>query len=52
MAERSTRIDLGGTFFVLYLALKLVGFFGTWSWWWVLLPVVPFVGELMLAIAK
>lgn len=47
MANNSTTssggIGLGGTLFLIFLVLKLVGVI-TWSWWWVTAPLwIPFV---------
>ena len=30
-----------------YIAGKLIGAFADWSWWWVLLPIVPWLGTLI-----
>jgi hypothetical protein len=37
-----------GLLTVMFVVLKATGhyYIATWSWWWVLLPIVPFVGWL------
>lgn len=49
MSEESTTIHIGGgLFFVLFVAIKLAGHsLAAWSWWWMLLPIVPLVGLLI-----
>jgi hypothetical protein len=35
----------GGLFFWGFIVVKAVGhIFAAWSWWWVLLPIVPWIG--------
>lgn len=36
-------------FAVMFIALKVTGhwYISTWSWWWVLLPIVPMFGWLL-----
>lgn len=42
MKDKTVNISLGGVWFVLFVAIKLGGTaFASWSWWWVLLPIVP-----------
>jgi len=41
--QTSSGIGLGGTLFIVFLILKLVGVI-SWSWWWVFSPLwIPFV---------
>lgn len=35
------RVQVGGFLCALYIMLKVTGTLATWSWWWVLLPIVP-----------
>lgn len=32
---------LGGFIFGLFIMLKVAGALATWSWWWLLMPIVP-----------
>lgn len=32
---------LGAVVFGLFVMLKVTGVFATWSWWWLLMPIVP-----------
>lgn len=38
-----------GTIEILFIVLKATGhwYLSTWSWWWVLLPIVPVSGWLL-----
>lgn len=51
MAQQQASINWLGLWFVIFLALKLAGqaYIATWSWWWVLLPVVPLIAGLFHA---
>lgn len=36
------KIQMGGLWLLLFVTIKVLGTaFVSWSWWWVLLPVVP-----------
>lgn len=36
------RDTIGGLVFALFIAIKLAGTsLAAWSWWWLLLPIVP-----------
>lgn len=40
--SRSTTVSFGGLWLVAFLVLKLGGtLLANWSWWWLLLPIVP-----------
>lgn len=42
------RDTLGGLVFVTFIAGKLtLAAFVAWSWWWLLLPIVPIIGVVM-----
>jgi hypothetical protein len=43
MSDSATStISFGGIWFVMFLVVKLAGTaFAHWSWFWVLLPIVP-----------
>lgn len=46
--HRSVSINLGGLCLIFFIVVKLIGHvFATWSWWWVLLPIVPCIGLLV-----
>lgn len=47
MADNNkTTLGLGGLFFWGFIVIKVAGhIFNAWSWWWVLLPLIPFLGE-------
>lgn len=32
---------------VVYALMKMGGYFAAWSWWWLLAPIVPFVGAFL-----
>lgn len=32
---------LGGIVFAIFIMLKLTGPLVAWSWWWLLMPIVP-----------
>lgn len=36
----STTINFGGFFLAMFIVLKLAASW-PWSWWWVLMPIVP-----------
>lgn len=33
--------------FPLFIAMKIVGPCAAWSWWWLLMPIVPVLGEII-----
>lgn len=36
---------IGWLWFALFIAIKLAGSsLATWSWWWLLMPIVPILG--------
>lgn len=40
--SKSTTISFGSLWLIAFLVLKLGGSaLATWSWWWLLLPIVP-----------
>lgn len=40
---------LGGCLFAGFIAVKLAGHaFALWSWWWLLMPLVPWLGLLVV----
>lgn len=42
--SRTSTISFGGLWLVAFLVLKLGGTkLAFWSWWWILLPIVPVV---------
>jgi hypothetical protein len=50
MSDNTTRISFGGI-----ICAKLAGLAGfpAWSWWWLLMPIVPVITELLkLAFGK
>jgi fatty acid desaturase len=41
-------VSFGGLFFWFFITVKLVGhIFADWSWWWVLAPIIPVIGEVV-----
>lgn len=49
MAENntSTSVTIGWLVTFSFIAVKLAGHaFALWSWWWVLLPIIPWLGLL------
>lgn len=39
---------LHGIVFATFIAGKLVGgYIATWSWWWLLMPLVPVIGTIL-----
>lgn len=39
---------LHGIVFATFIAGKLVGgYIATWSWWWLLMPLVPVIGTII-----
>ena len=49
--ERETlsevRSVLGGVIFAAFIAGKVTGVLATWSWWWLLLPIVPVLAKIV-----
>jgi fatty acid desaturase len=46
--SRSHSVNFGGLFFALFIAIKLAGTsLAAWSWWWLLLPIVPVLALLV-----
>lgn len=48
--EKSSNVTVsfGGLWLLLFVCLKLAGTKLTaWSWWWLLLPIVPLLTELI-----
>lgn len=41
---------LGGLIFATFIALK-VGLAVSWSWWWILMPLVPIIGYFVLGVS-
>lgn len=40
--SKSTGVSLGGLWFLMFLVIKVGGTsLAAWSWWWLLLPIVP-----------
>lgn len=47
-SSSSTGWTLGALFFWGFIVTKVIGHtFALWSWWWILLPVVPVLGEVV-----
>lgn len=41
-------VSFGGLFLAAFIAIKVVGTsLAAWSWWWLLLPIVPLLGILV-----
>lgn len=51
MSDKRT-YSFGGFLFPLFAAGKLVGVFALWSWWWVLAPIIPVFGEILIRLAR
>lgn len=46
--SKNVSLNLGGFFTALFIAIKLAGTsFAAWSWWWILLPIVPILSLLV-----
>jgi hypothetical protein len=45
--ESYTSSILSSWFFTLFIAAKLAGPCAAWSWWWVFMPVVPVLAEII-----
>ena len=42
MADRHYSYNFGGLFLLAFIIIKVAGTsLATWSWWWILLPIVP-----------
>ncbi len=48
-ADRYFRYYWGAGLFWLFIGIKLFGTsLATWSWWWILLPLIPLLSLLIL----
>lgn len=44
--SHTTSWGFGAVFFWGFIVIKVSGhLFTAWSWWWVFLPIIPFIGE-------
>ncbi len=41
-----------GLAFPVFIAAKLVGPCAAWTWWWLLMPIVPVLGEIIRRFAS
>lgn len=48
MSQNNSALTIGGLVWWGFVLTKIFGHtFAAWSFWWVLLPIVPVVGELV-----
>jgi len=49
MSESRNTVVSFGLVWWWFLIVKIVGhIYAAWSWWWVLMPIVPVIGQIVL----
>lgn len=52
--DKSTTVSIfGGLPFVAFVSGKVAGvIFVNWSWWWIVFPSIPCVGEILIWLVR